>query len=174
MTSLLQFTPAQPPSTAWRGERTIRSLRLVLLGVLLLLCVACSRSYRAGDEVMVEWEGKEYQAVILSTDGPTKFKVHYDGYDDTWDEVVVRSRIKSFRRGDEPRPEPPSKVRQKAALAAQTNTYRLGDHVRVEWAGRYYPAQIVDVVGKERYRVKYDNYGDEWNENVSLSRIQPR
>jgi hypothetical protein len=149
-------------------------IRAALLAVVLLVCVACSRSYRAGDEVMVEWEGKEYAAVILSLDGPTKFKVHYDGYDEAWDEVVVRSRIKGYRKGDEPRPEPPAKVRQKAALAAQTNTYRLGDHVRVEWSGRYYPAQIVDVVGKERYRVHYEGYGTEWDENVSLNRIQPR
>jgi hypothetical protein len=173
MASSLPFPPPRPPATAWRGEHA-RRFRTAALGALLLVCVACSRSYRAGDEVMVEWEGKEYQAVILEAKGPTKFKVHYDGYDDIWDEEVVRSRIKSFRRGDEPRPEPPSKVRQKAALAAQSNTYRLGDHVRVEWSGKYYPAEIIDVVGKERYRVKYDGYGNEWNENVSLSRIQPR
>ena len=162
------FRPPRP-STPWRGARLG-----VLLAILMFALVACSRSYRAGDEVMVEWEGKEYQAVILAVDGPTKFKVHYDGYDDAWDEVVVRSRIKDYRRGDEPRPEPPAKVRQKAALAAQTNTYRLGDQVKVEWNGRFYPAQIVDVVGKERYRVHYDGYGSEWDENVSLNRIQPR
>ena len=154
----------------WAALRAPRVLALVAA----LLLLACSRSYRTGDEVMVEWEGKEYPAVILATDGPTKFKVHYDGYDDVWDEVVIRSRIKGLRKGNEVPPEPPAKVRQKAALAAQTNTYRLGDHVRVEWNGRYYPAQIVDVVGKERYRVHYEGYGSEWDENVSLNRIQPR
>lgn len=133
----------------------------------------CQRTYRVGDEVMVEWEGKEYPATILTAE-PAKFKVHYDGYDETWDEVVPKSRVKSFRKGNEPRPEAPAKVRAKALEAAQTNTYRVGDQVRVEWSGRFYNAQIIEVVGKERYRVHYEGYGPEWEENVGLSRIQPK
>lgn len=142
---------------------------VVALGVL-----ACNRGYRVGDEVMVEWEGKDYPAVILSASGPTKFKVHYEGYDETWDELVPRSRMKGLRVGNEIRPEPPAKVRQKALEAAQSNTYRVGDHVRVEWRERMYPAQIIDVVGKERYRVHYEGYPNEFDENVGLSRIQAR
>lgn len=149
------------------------SLSKALTIALLIGALACNRGYRVGDEVMVEWEGKDYPAVILSAN-PSKFKVHYDGYDETWDEDVPRSRLKGFRTGNEIRPEPPAKVRQKALEAAQTNTYRVGDHVRVEWRGRLYPAQIVDVVGKERYRVHYEAYPSEFDENVGLSRIQPR
>ena len=145
---------------------------------MLLFCLwlgACSTSYRVGDEVMVEWEGKEYPAVILAMDGPTKFKVHYLDYEEIWDETVPKSRIKGHRRGDEPKPEPPAKVRQKAVAAAQSNTYRVGDRVKVSWSdGRYYPAQIVDIVGKELYRVHYEGYGPEWDENVGKSRIEPR
>jgi hypothetical protein len=122
---------------------------------------------------MVEWEGKEYPATIISAD-PAKPKVHYDGYDDVWDESVPKSRIKGFRQGNEVRPEPPAKVRAKALEAAQTNTYRVGDQVRVEWSGRFYNAQIIEVVGKERYRVHYEGYGSEWDENVGLSRMQPK
>ena len=148
-----------------------RALRLL---VLILCLAACSRSYRVGDEVMVEWEGKEYPAVIVSADA-AKLRVHYKDYDDVWDEDVLRSRVKGFYTGKEPRPEPPAKVRQKAMEAAQTNTYRVGDHVRVEWSdGRLYPAQIIDVVGKEHYRVHFEGYGPEWDENVRLARIQPK
>jgi hypothetical protein len=136
--------------------------------------VGCQETYRVGDEVMVEWEGKHYPAVILATEGPAKFRIHYDGYDEAWDETVPKSRIQGLRKGDEPRPEPPAKVKQRALEAAQTNTYRVGDQVRVEWSGRYYPAQIVDVVGKERYRVHYEGYGAEWDETVGLDRMQPR
>lgn len=147
--------------------------RRLLPVVLLSLALGCSRSYRVGDEVMVEWEGKEYPAVIISAE-PAKFKVHYDGYDEIWDETVLKSRVKRFKRENEIKPEPPAKVRAKAMEAAQTNTYRVGDNVRVEWSGRMYGAQIIDVVGKERYRVHYEGYGAEWDENVGLSRIQPR
>jgi len=143
---------------------------LVIVG---LSAAGCQRTYRQGDEVMVEWEGKEYPATILSAD-PAKPKVHYDGYDDVWDESVSKSRIKGFRQGTEVRPEPPAKVRAKALEAAQTNTYRVGDQVRVEWSGRFYNAQIIEVVGKERYRVHYEGYGPEWDENVGLARIQPK
>lgn len=141
---------------------------------LVAFVAACSRSYRVGDEVMVEWEGKEYPAVILSAPTPAKFKVHYEGLDDVWDEEVPKSRLKGFRTGAEQRPEPPAKVRQKALEAAQTNTYRVGDHVRVEWRDKLYPAQIIDVVGKEKYRVHYEGYPSEFDENVGLSRIQAR
>ncbi len=134
----------------------------------------CARNYRVGDEVMVEWDGKDYPAVILSAEGATKFKVHFEGYDDAWDESIPKARIKGFRVGNEPIPEPPAKVRQKAMEAAQTNTYRVGDHVRVEWKDKLYTAQIVDVVGKERYKVHYEGYGSEWDEIVGLNRIQPK
>lgn len=149
-------------------------MRKLAILLLLLFTLACSRSYRVGDEVMVEWDGHDYPAVILATEGPTKFKVHYKDYDDVWDEVVPKTRIKGFRTGDEISPEPPAKVRQKAVEAAQTNTYRVGDHVRVEWKDRFYPAQIVDVVGKERYRVHFEGYGSEWDEIVGLHRVQPK
>jgi len=151
-------------------------LRSVFLAAALfaLAGVGCGQSYRVGDQVMVEWDGKEYQAVILAVDGPTKYKVHYDGYDDAWDETVQKARVKGPCNGDEVRPDPPAKVRQKALEAAQTNTYRVGDQVRVDWRGRFYPAQIIDVVGKEKYRVHFDGYGDEFDENVGLARMQAR
>ena len=155
------------------GKTRAVSRSFALLLALALWVVACNRGYRVGDEVMVEWEGKDYPAVILSASA-TKFKVHYEGHDEMWDEHVPRSRMKGFRTGTEIRPEPPAKVRQKALEAAQTNTYRVGDHVRVEWRERLYPAQIIDVVGKERYRVHYEGYPNEFDENVGLSRIQAR
>jgi hypothetical protein len=146
---------------------------LVLLS-LVGLGAACGRTYREGDEVMVEWEGKEYPALLLTATPDSKFKVHFDGYEDTWDEVVTKSRIKGFRKGDELRPDPPAKVRAKALQAAKLNTYRVGDQVRVDWNGKLYPAQIIDVLGKEQYRVHFDGYGTEFDENVGLSRVQPR
>ncbi len=134
----------------------------------------CSRSYQVGDEVMVEWEGKEYPAVILKQESAAKFKVHFEGYEDSWDEVVPKSRIKGHKKGDEPRVEPPAKVRAKALEAAKSNTYQVGDHVRVEWHGKYYPATVIEIIGKEQYRVHYEGYGPEWDENVGLSRVQAR
>lgn len=152
----------------------MRSLRRWLVCFAALALVACQRSYQVGDEVMVEWEGKEYPALILGQENANKFKVHFEGYEDSWDETVNKARIKGHKKGDEPRPEPPAKVRAKALEAAKTNTYKVGDQIRVEWQGRFYAAHVVEIVGKEQYRVHYEGYGPEWDENVGLSRVQAK
>lgn len=139
-----------------------------------LALAACKRSYAVGDHVMVEWEGKNYPAYVMEAQGPAKFKIHYDGYDTIWDEVIARDRIRGLVEGPVVPPEPPAKVRTKAMKAAQTNQYKMGDHVRVEWHGQIYPATINGIVGHEKYRVRYDGYGQEWDEIVGLNRIQPK
>lgn len=139
-----------------------------------LTAAGCKRQYTVGDHVYVEWEGNDYPAVIIAATSPTKYKVHYDGYDSAWDEVVPRDRIKGLIEGSARHPEPPAKVRAKALQAAQSNRYKINDRVRVEWHGQLYMATISGIVGTERYRVHYDGYGPEWDETVDISRIQPR
>src|SRR5215207_4162121 len=85
------------PASLWH---TGIVLRLAMFLVTLLAATGCSRSHRVGDEVMVEWEGKEYPAVILSADA-TKYKVHFKDLDDLWDQDVLKSRVKGFAQGGE-------------------------------------------------------------------------
>lgn len=151
---------------------TVRAARFLL--VFLLSLAGCKRSYAVGDHVLVEWEGANYPAMIKEAPSSSKFRVHYDGYDDVWDETVLRDRIKDLVVGTVVQPEPPAKVRAKAIQAAQTNVYKIGDRVRVEWHGQIYPALISGIVGQERYRIRYEGYGTEWDETVGLSRIQPK
>src|SRR5262245_33024138 len=93
---------------------------------------ACKPPYGVRHHVLVAWEGNEYPAMIIAQEGLNRFKVHYDGYDSIWDEVVARDRIRGLIEGTAtpPHPEPPAKVRQKAIAAAQTNVYKIGDRVR--------------------------------------------
>lgn len=135
---------------------------------------ACKRGYDVGDNVLVEWEGKDYPAVITDVPTPGKLKVHYEGYDEMWDEVVVRNRIKGHLEGKVPIPDPPEKVRRQALEAAKKNKFRMGDRVKVEFRRHIYPAVIVGIVGPERYRVHYEGYGNEWDENVGAERIQAK
>ena len=154
--------------------RRARSLLYATALSLALLCAACKQSYNVGDHVLVEWEGADYPAMILESQGPTKYKVHYDGYEVVWDEVVAKERVKGFVEGDAIHPPPPAKVRAKSIAAAKTNLHKIGDRVRVEWHGQLYSAIITEIVGHERYRIHYEGYGNEWDETVELSRIQPR
>lgn len=50
-------------------------------------------SFSAGDSVQVQWKGKWYPASVLAVQG-NKYKIHYTGYESSWDEWVGPSRIK--------------------------------------------------------------------------------
>ncbi len=48
---------------------------------------------RPGDRVEVEWNGSWYAAVLLAPRG-SEWLVHYEGYEESWDEVVGDDRIR--------------------------------------------------------------------------------
>lgn len=52
-----------------------------------------SLPYSLGDAVNVLWKGKWYGATVIQT-GTHKVKIHYDGYDSSWDEWVEAGRIR--------------------------------------------------------------------------------
>ena len=113
-------------------------------------------------------------SMVMEVPGPGKVRVHYDGYDEMWDETIPRSRIKGRVEGQVAIPEPPEKVRRTAIEAAKSNRYKIGDRVKVDFNGHFYPALIVGIVGPEKYRVHYEGYGNEWDENVGKERIQAK
>jgi len=149
--------------------------------VALLLFAGCRRAHQVGDHVLVAWRGGDYPAVIVGVEGPSKFHVHYDGFSEDWDEVIPATRIRG-RLSTAPAPGStgPSRSRRPPASASGSasatplppSVYKLGDRVRVEWHGSTYTATIVSVLGDDRYRVHYEGYGNEWDEDIALSRIQ--
>jgi hypothetical protein len=144
---------------------------------LALSVAACSKSYRVGDHVLVEWEGADYPAAVQAVEGPGKYRIHFEGYDPIWDESVPIARIKRKlpESGSVPSPPPPAKVRARMASGAgktQLSTFKIGDRVKVDWKGTFYPATILVVLGGERYRVHYEGYDQNFDENVDISRIQ--
>ena len=68
-------------------------------------------SWKAREEVEVEWHGSWWPAVVLEQRG-ARWLVHYEGYGNDWDEVVGPDRIRERRAevqpedGDEPDDEP--------------------------------------------------------------------
>ena len=51
--------------------------------------------FKTGDKVDVEWHGKFYPSTVLAVLPEDKYKIHYDGWSSSWDEVVPVKRIKS-------------------------------------------------------------------------------
>jgi hypothetical protein len=52
-------------------------------------------SFKKGDAVMVEWKGSWWPAKIIAVQqGNKPYKIHYDGYSNSWNEWVGNNRIK--------------------------------------------------------------------------------
>ncbi|MFC5599202.1 Tudor-knot domain-containing protein [Deinococcus cellulosilyticus] len=52
--------------------------------------------YQVGQKVQVEWHGQWFDATIVALGTGThqgKYKIHYEGYDQSWDEYVLPDRI---------------------------------------------------------------------------------
>lgn len=50
--------------------------------------------FKVGDAVSVKWKGSWYAASVMQV-GDSKYKIHYDQYDNSWDEWVGPDRIKA-------------------------------------------------------------------------------
>src|SRR5215813_1962326 len=88
--------------------------RLKLMRLLLFIAVSCSaltlaadpiraqeQTWKVNDHVEVEWKGDWYQAQIIQVQGK-QYKVHYDGYESSWDEWVDNNRIRAARVTENP------------------------------------------------------------------------
>jgi len=161
----------------WRFRRGGRPSALLagFVLALTLLLAACSREPRVGDQVLVERKGADHPAVVVAVLGPSKYRVHYIGYSDEWDETVPGTRLRGRLTGPVPNIVPqrggPGSSPPKSS-SARPSFYREGDRVRVEWHRSVYSATILEVLEGEQYRVRYDGYGNEWDEVVGLDRIR--
>ncbi len=54
--------------------------------------------------------------------------------------------------------------------------YRVGEYVLVQWeeGGPAYPAYVVEVRSRTRFRVHFDGYETRWDEEVGIERIVGR
>ncbi|HSA59469.1 MAG TPA: Tudor-knot domain-containing protein [bacterium] len=55
---------------------------------------APAAAFKAGDSVQVNWKGSWWNASVLQVLGGGRYRIHYDGYDSSWDENVGPSRIR--------------------------------------------------------------------------------
>ena len=105
---------------------------------------------RVGERVEALDEGEWYKAKIIEA-GDGSWKVHYSGFPESEDEWVGEDRL---RRSESVR-------------------FASGAQVEVNWKGEWYPAAVLEEEDGV-HLVRYDGYGEEWDEWVGAGRIRPR
>lgn len=55
---------------------------------------AAGLAWKVGDPASVEWKGKWWPASVIEVGADNRWKIHYDGYDTSWDEWVGPERIR--------------------------------------------------------------------------------
>jgi hypothetical protein len=157
-----------------------RRARVASLVVVLFL-LGCSRPYRVGDYVLVEWgdENHLYPAYVVQKKGTTRFRVHFDGYPARFDEDVTLDRVKGLVQGTPSAPPPPHHVRIATGLDKKTTEtptlshYKVGDHLKVRFRGSIYRATVLKVLSSDRLEIHYDGHESVWDEVISADRIAP-
>ncbi|HEX3654437.1 MAG TPA: Tudor-knot domain-containing protein [Pirellulales bacterium] len=107
-----------------------------------------------GRRVEVQWKQKWWPAQVIALDGD-RSKIHYAGFDATWDEWVTPDRLRAYR----------------------PQTLPVGTRVSVLWSGdnKRYPAVVV-ASSNGLHKVHYDGYSSQWDEWVgikSIRKLQP-
>ncbi|MBN2534807.1 MAG: caspase family protein [Spirochaetales bacterium] len=103
-----------------------------------------------GEYKLTKWKNEWYHVRITGQKG-TEVQIHYPGYDDEWDEWVQYTSLKDI----------------------SFSVYSKKQKILVEWDGKWFPARIENVQDVFHY-IKYDGYGDEWNEWVASNRIKDK
>lgn len=109
-----------------------------------------ARASRVGERLEVKWKDRWFKAQVVDAKGQA-YKIHYAGYDDSWDEWVSADRMRPFRPG---------------AFAA-------GTKVLVKSEGTWWPATVLRAWYGLHY-VHYDDWSSEWDEWVAPGAIKRR
>lgn len=72
-----------------------------------------------------------------------------------------------------PTPAAPSTAAPSAAVP-EGKVFGIGDPVKVEWKGKWWPASVIEVSQKGRWKIHYDGYDNSWDEWVGPERIQAK
>ncbi len=124
----------------------------------LLLCGSSAsaqvaqQSWAKGAAVEVLWQGEWYPAQIVRANHGW-YKIHYEGYADSWDELVDGSRVRARQAA---RPKGP---------------WSVGDAVDVDWKGSWYQAKVIEV-NHGWYRIHYVGYDASGDEIVDDARLR--
>ncbi|MDD5175859.1 MAG: caspase family protein [Sterolibacterium sp.] len=105
----------------------------------------------------------EFWSSIKSSNDKTDFEEYLRKYPNGSFAGIAKNRIKTFAAATAP----------PAAGEGGAMEFVAGDPVDVEWKGSWWPASVLEI-RKDKYKIHYDGYGNEWDEFVGRSRIRAR
>lgn len=143
-------------------------------------------AFHAGDKVQVEWEGMWWPARVVAPAKGGRLLVHYDGWEDDWDEEVPLSRVRkgSARANVTAQAFPAMAIGAPPVCQDALQEYlcsqpvttstplRVGDKVRAEWAGFWWEAEVSELHRDGRVKIHYAGWDDSWDESVPRGRLR--
>lgn len=151
-------------------------------------------TYSVGQGVQVEWHGSWYAAHVLTVEPGGTYRIHYDGWAESWDESVPAARM---RLTGAAAPPPPQATAPAVAPAAGTCADPVGttpngggtadpggsqpasaaalppcSAVQVSWNSKWYHGVVLASNPDGTVRIHYPGWAASWDENAALTRIR--
>lgn len=150
----------------------------LVLASVIALSAGCSKPYRVGEHVWVEWDSKPYRAFVIERPVGSRMRVQFEGCDSHWQREIPLDKILSRLDEAEANRAPsavacgPSGPAGNGDSRRVATPYKPGDRVRVRWRGSVYTASVVQVLAPDKFLVHYEGMENAWDEAVSLDRIE--
>ena len=119
---------------------------------------------QVGMRVSVEWNGRWYPAQVLGTTSDGRVNIHFVGFGSRWDGPVPLSRIRTNARE--------KLSRSTGRTVTSVSELSVGMSILAEWNGRWYRAQVIDIVSDHQVSIHYVSFGSNWDGPIPLSRIR--
>jgi len=145
--------------------------------------IAPDHLLRPGDQVQAEWQGSWWAAQVVQVNEDGTARVHYGGWDDSFDETLPRERLSIGEAGPmgtcglgalPPGPVCLSSLDKFFLGDPVTERTHLNvrDKVHVEWNGTWWAGEILALNPDGAVRIHYSGWGSQFDEIVPRTRLQ--
>jgi hypothetical protein len=129
-----------------------------------------------GMPVEAHWGSKWWPAQIVQLIPDGKVKIHYDGWSDSNDEVLPRTRLRLAKAGTPSSKHPLSvsgTARNESSGKVTTATVlKKGQRLETQWGSKWWDAHVIDVLPDGSVKVHYEGWSDNFDETVPRDRLR--